>query len=194
MAIGSLISIWVAIRKRWFIYFFDSPKLEMSDKTDKGHRIQEESQERTWFHIRVTNRPSRRYVPARNVKVICTKIERFHGEKYEPEDIPGDFPLQWVYSRKPPIPAIYTEDSFDLGYLVKQRDCIIFRVAMSGYQEKWNLPIEIYSDKSGPSKMRVHLRIESDGFVSKNEYVYEIDLTKDWEKKYLGEIPVGKKV
>ena len=166
----------------------------MSEKTDKGHRVQEESQKRTWFHIKVTNRPSRRYVPARNVKVICTKIERFHDESFETEIIPGDFPLQWVYGRKPPIPAIYSEDSFDLGYLFKQRDYIIFRVAMSDYQEKWNLPIEIYSDESGPSKMRVHLRIESDGFVSKNEFIYEIDLTEDSERKYLAEIPVGKQV
>lgn len=126
--------------------------------------------------------------------MICTAIERFDGNNFIEEYIPGDFPLQWVYSRRSPIPAIYLHDSVDLGYLYKKENYTIFRLAMSDYKERWHLPIEIRSDKSGSSKMRVHLRIESDGFVSKNRFIYEIDLTKDLEKKYSAEIPIGKQV
>lgn len=184
-------TIWVTIKSSWFKYHFDSAKLTMSETTNKGHRVQEGETERTWFHIKISNR---RYVPARNVAVICTAIERFDGKDFVEESIPGNFPLQWVYGRKRSIRAIYLQDSVDLGFLFKQEDCLIFRIAMSKYQEKWNLPIEIRSDESGPSKMRIHLRIESDDFVSKNKFIYEIDLTKDVGKKYSAEMPIGKQV
>lgn len=48
----SVLAIWITIRSRWFRYRFDSAKLKMSEETDKGHQIQEEGQERTWFHIK----------------------------------------------------------------------------------------------------------------------------------------------
>lgn len=191
-AFGSIMMIWVTIRSRWFRYRFDSAKLKMSEETDTGHRVNKEGQDRTWFHIKITNASNRRYVPARDVNVICTAIERFHDNDFIEEYIPGEFPLQWVYSRKPPIPAIYVQDSVDLGFMFEDNDQRIFRLAMSDYQEKWLLPIEICSGDSGPSKMRVHLRMESDGFVSRNELIYEIDLSKDSDQKLLGKMPIAR--
>ena len=193
-ALMSVLGVWITIRSRWFRYHFDSARLKMGEATDKGHRLSEEGQDRTWLHIEITNASNRRYVPARNVAVVCTAVAVFDGRSYKEKYIPGEFPLQWVYSRKPPIRAIYVRDSVDIGYLYKEGTYMVFRLAMSDYQEKWKLPIEIRSDKTKPSKMRVHLRVESDGFVSKDSYVYEIDLTKDLEKKWEGKVSIGEKV
>lgn len=40
--------------------------------------------------------------------------------------------------------------------------------------------------------MKVHLRIESEGFVSK-KFVYEIDLCKDLKEKIKGKKPIAKR-
>lgn len=199
-------TFYVAIRTRFFQYKYNPAKLEMRRFTDEGHRVSRKNpathkyETKTWFHIEVKNRS--RYIPAKDISILCTKIERSKSESgfdsgtdKEPPYIPGDIPLTWVFRRDPPIQRIYSKDSVDLGYITKENkgEYIFHLSAPHRYYDKdWNLPLEISSNEF--KKMRVHLRIESDGWKSKESCVYEIDLSEDLEKKFAGDCPIAKKI
>lgn len=170
-------TVLVAILAIFGDLFRRRPKLELSVHTPGGEltTVSNGSGTKTpalYYHVRVRN--MRKSVPARHVRLVCTKVSRKGPNGtfvLEPETVEAQ--LCWIFPKAhPQFPIIASEDTCDLGHLVKDGD----RFALLPYM--W--PNNFRGFVSANETICVYLIARADNYTSKKPYILEISWDGIW--------------
>jgi len=171
VAVGTVAVAILAIWGEWVREKLAGAKLQVSLHDPEGELIDvSDGTPSRYYHLKVRN--GRRWAPAKNVRVLLTKINKSAADgSFQGVALSGPLQLTWQYPNFHSLfPTIGPDDICDLGYLQKER---FFKLSPYFFPNNFQGFLET------PGKMRVEVIAVADNAES-NPLLIEIAWDGQW--------------
>lgn len=171
-AIGTVFVSIIAIWGEKIRYIFASPRLELRTLGFGKETRFKDGTPALFYYLEMINK--RTWVPAKNVKVICTEIAKKGNDETEFKVELTNVPQQITWSPMEfhqIMPTITKKDVLDLGYIVNKKFILRTYITPNNFEG---------FIKPGQT-MRVKLEILADNFSSPKPYIFEISFEETSE-------------